>query len=97
MLRVLAEVRDEFFTREILGVMAWNGVMSQPRESTHCMKVQTVVPPCPGSTELLILLENDRVDSPPPERARGGQACRPCANDDDCGFWQRNVLSKRSV
>jgi hypothetical protein len=54
------------------------------------MKVQAIVSPCPGSTELLILLENDRVDSSTPERARGGQACCPCADDDDCGFWQRD-------
>jgi hypothetical protein len=35
------------------------------------MKVQTIVSPCPGSTELLILLENYRVDSSTPERACG--------------------------
>jgi hypothetical protein len=35
------------------------------------MKVQTIVPPYPGTTDLLILLENYRVDSSTPERARG--------------------------
>jgi hypothetical protein len=66
MLRVLAEVGDEFLAREILGVMARNGIVRQPRESTHGMKVQAIVSPCPGSTELLILLENDRVDPSTP-------------------------------
>jgi hypothetical protein len=53
------------------------------------MKMQTIVSPGPGSTELFILLENDRVDSSTPERARRGQARSPCTNDDDGGFWQR--------
>ena len=72
MLRVLAEVRNEFLAREVLGVMARNGVVGQPRESTHCMKVETIVPSCPGSTELLILLENYRLDSSTAKRTRGG-------------------------
>ncbi len=97
MLRVIAEVGDEFFAREILGVMAWNGVIGQSRESTDGVKVQTIVPPCPGTTEPLILLENYRVDSSTLERACGGQARRTCANDDDRGFWQRHLLSRRSV
>jgi len=61
------------------------------------MKVQTVVSPCPGSAELLILLENYRVDSPTPQRAGRGQARGPRTNDDDRGFWQREFLSRRSV
>jgi hypothetical protein len=55
------------------------------------MKVQTVVSPCPGTTELLILLENDRVDSSTAERARGGQTRCPCTNDDNRGFWQKKT------
>ena len=70
--------------------MAWNGVVSQARESTHRMKVETIVSPCPGTTELLILLENYRVDSSTPERARGGQPRCSRTNDDDRGLWQRN-------
>jgi len=64
--------------------------MSQPRESTHCVKVQAIVSPCPGTTELLILLENYRVDSSTPERARSGEARGPRTNDDNRGLWQRN-------
>jgi hypothetical protein len=36
------------------------------------MKVETIVPSCPGSTELLILLENYRLDSSTAKRTRGG-------------------------
>ena len=52
------------------------------------MKVQAIVSPCPGTAELLILLENYRIDSPMAERTRGRQARGPCTNDDDCGFRQ---------
>jgi hypothetical protein len=71
--------------------------MSQPRESTYRVKVQTIVSPCPGSTDLLILLEDNRVDSSTPERARGGEARGPCADNDYREFWQRGFLSRKSV
>jgi hypothetical protein len=61
------------------------------------VKMKTIVSPRPGSTELLILLEDNRVDSSTPECARGGQARGPCADNDDHGFWQRDSLSRRSV
>jgi len=54
------------------------------------MEVQTIISPSPGSTELLILLENDRVDPSTPQRARRGKARCSRTDYDDRGFWQRD-------
>jgi len=71
-LRVLSEVRDELLTREVLGITVRNGVVGESGESTHGMEMEPVVSPCPGTAQLLVLLENDRLDATPLERARGG-------------------------
>src|SRR5450830_1818744 len=89
MRRVLSEIRDKLLAREVLGITARNGIVGEPGESAHRMEMEPVVSPCPGAAQLIILLENDRLDSTPLERARGGQTrCSP-ADDDDRGLWQK--------
>jgi hypothetical protein len=94
MTRVFTEIFDELIAREIFGVTAGNGVVSEARESSHRVEVETVVAAGPRASQRLVLFENDRLDPTPPERARGGQTrCSP-ADDDNRGFRHAPEISK---
>ena len=82
MIGVLAQVRDELITRQVLRVASGNSEMGETGEAAHGVQVQPIVPSCPGTTDLRVLLQHDRIDAPVFERSGGRQSRRTTTDDN---------------
>jgi hypothetical protein len=79
---VLIEVRHDIVSREIKGIATRDWKVRQPREVANGVEMEPVVSPRPRSTQLMVLLEDDGLESLARKRGRSRQTRRAAADDD---------------